>query len=130
MSELATGEIAGIISAAVVGMAAIGGGIRWLVNLRGERERWFDERLRTELVKIDARFEEERRRAQRLEDRNAKLEVVWQLLAAEVQRLDPKSSILVRCNALLIDSFPVPSGLPDEMATLLAKLGNVDRIRS
>lgn len=91
---LDTGDMAGVIGGAVTMLGVIGGGIRWLFTSRSKREEWIETRIQSHVAKIEARLGVAERRADHLG-------FAFQLVAAELARLDPDSDILRRAQLII-----------------------------
>lgn len=103
-------------------LTAIGGGVKWLVSTRDQRARMIDEAVEKHVARIEARLSSAERRADRLENEKGRLELGFQMLAAELERLDPSSTILRRAQGLFAAAYPITSELPDPMADLMDEL--------
>lgn len=91
---LDTGDMAGVIGGAVTMLGVMGGGIRWLFTSRSKREEWIETRIQSHVSKIEARLVVAERRADHLG-------FAFQLVAAELARLDPHSDILRRAQLII-----------------------------
>ena len=115
---LDAGDIAGLAGGIVTLLGVIGGGIRWLFISRSKREEWIEARIQTHVVKIEARLAVAERRADHLG-------FAFQLVAAELARLDPNSDILRRAQ-LIIEGvqgvFGGQNDLPPEQRERLDQL--------
>ena len=101
---LDAGDIAGIVGGAVTVLGVIGGGIRWLFTSRSKREQWIEARIQSHVAKIEARLGVAERRADHLG-------FAFQLVAAELARLDPDSDMLRRAQ-LIIEGVQGVFGAP------------------
>ena len=88
------GDIAGIIGGTVTLLGVVGGGIRWAFTSKGRREAWLEARIQGHVAKIEARLAIAERRADHLG-------FAFQLVAAELARLDPNSDILRRAQLII-----------------------------
>jgi hypothetical protein len=88
------GDIAGIIGGLVTLLGVLGGGIRWAFTSRSKREAWLEARIQSHVAKIEARLAIAERRADHLG-------FAFQLVAAELARLDPGSDILRRAQLII-----------------------------
>lgn len=118
--------VVGAITATITAMAGllfgVGRGVQWLVGTADKRKRWIDEAVRAHLSGIEARLAAAEARADRLEREKSQIYAAFQMLANELQRLDPTSTILLRATALLTAAFPVPQNPPDAIRDLLSEL--------
>ena len=88
------GDIAGMIGGTVTLLGVVGGGVRWLFTSRTKREEWIETRIQSHVAKIEARLMVAERRADHLG-------FAFQLVAAELARLDPHSDILRRAQLII-----------------------------
>lgn len=88
------GDLAGIIGGIVTLLGVLGGGIRWALTSRSKREAWLEARIQSHVAKIEARLAVAERRADHLG-------FAFQLVAAELARLDPNSDILRRAQMII-----------------------------
>lgn len=113
------GDIAGIVGGAVTLLGVVGGGIRWAVMSQSKREKWIEARIQQHVTKIETRLAIAERRADHLG-------FAFQLVAAELARLDPGSDILRRAHTLFEGAQgmfgAVPRNLPPEIADLMDEL--------
>lgn len=130
------GEIAGIITAAVGLLYALGKGIAWLIMSRDRRQKWIEVEVEKHVGRLESRVAEAERRATAAEERVDRIEreklmleiqvsriaTAFQLVTGELQRLDPRSTILVQAQQLFNRAFPPPRNLPTEHADLLDEL--------
>lgn len=86
--------VAGAAGGAVTMLGVVGGGIRWLFTSRSKREEWIETRIQSHVSKIEARLAVAERRADHLG-------FAFQLVAAELARLDPDSDILRRAQLII-----------------------------
>lgn len=108
--NLDAGDIAGLVGGVVTLLGLVGGGIRWLLTSRSKREQWIEARIQLHVVKIEARLAVAERRADHLG-------FAFQLVAAELARLDPNSDILRRAQ-LIIEGVQGVFGTPSELRDL------------
>ena len=92
--DLDSGDIAGIIGGVVTLLGVVGGGIKWAFTSRSKREAWLEARIQSHVAKIEARLAIAERRADHLG-------FAFQLVAAELARLDPNSDILRRAQLII-----------------------------
>ncbi len=92
--NLDAGDVAGIVGGAVTLLGVVGGGVKWLFTSRSKREEWIESRIQTHVAKIEARLAVAERRADHLG-------FAFQLVAAELARLDPNSDILRRAQLII-----------------------------
>ena len=92
--NLDNADIAGIIGGTVTLLGAVGGGVKWLFTSRGRREEWIEARIQSHVAKIEARLVVAERRADHLG-------FAFQLVAAELARIDPHSDILRRAQLII-----------------------------
>lgn len=111
------GDIAVIVGGSITLLGALGG-LKWLLTSRSRREQWIEARIQQHVAKIEARLAIAERRADHLG-------FAFQLVAAELARLDPNSDILRRAQ-LIIEGvqglFTGSRELPPEPADLLDEL--------
>lgn len=88
------GDIAGIIGGTVTLLGVVGGGIKWAFTSKGRREAWLEARIQSHVAKIETRLAIAERRADHLG-------FAFQLVAAELARLDPNSDILRRAQLII-----------------------------
>ncbi len=88
------GDVAGLLGGAVTLLGVLGGGLRWLFTSRSKREQWIEARIQSHVAKIEARLAVAERRADHLG-------FAFQLVAAELARLDPHSDILRRAQLII-----------------------------
>ena len=113
---LGTGEIAGIVTATVGGLALFGRGLVWLFTARGKRELWVDEAVKRHMAGLTARVATlEREKAIMARGLAVAMEVV--------QRFDPTAPELREIHRYLLLAFPaVLSATPENIADLVAEL--------
>ncbi|MDO9490060.1 MAG: hypothetical protein Q7J32_16925 [Sphingomonadaceae bacterium] len=104
--NLDAGDMAGVIGGAVTMLGLAGGGIRWLFTSRSKREQWIEARIQSHVAKIEARLAVAERRADHLG-------FAFQLVAAELARLDPHSDILRRAQLIIEGVQGVFGARPD-----------------
>lgn len=75
-------------------LGVVGGGVKWLFTSRSKREEWIETRIQSHVAKIEARLVVAERRADHLG-------FAFQLVAAELARLDPNSDILRRAQLII-----------------------------
>jgi hypothetical protein len=88
------GDIAGVIGGIITLLGVVGGGVKWLFTSRTKREEWIETRIQSHVAKIEARLIIAERRADHLG-------FAFQLVAAELARLDPNSDILRRAQLII-----------------------------
>ncbi|MFC3711253.1 hypothetical protein ACFOMD_01640 [Sphingoaurantiacus capsulatus] len=115
--SLDNGDMAGIVGGSITLLGAIGGGVRWLLTSRSKREQWIEARIQQHVAKIEARLGVAERRADHLG-------FAFQLVAAELARLDPNSDILRRAQLIIegVQGLFTPRELPPEHADALDEL--------
>jgi hypothetical protein len=129
------GEIAGIISAIVVGIVAIGKGIQWLASFAGTRadsrssklQKWHDELAARESdldAVLEARFAKLEQRSETHADQNQALRMAFELVASALRAIDPKNTALSRAEQLLQKAFPLMPIVPPDMSTALQAIEN------
>lgn len=87
-------DLAGIIGGVVTLLGVVGGGVKWAFASRSKREEWIEARIQTHVAKIEVRLAVAERRADHLS-------FAFQLVAAELARLDPNSDILRRAQMII-----------------------------
>lgn len=103
-------------------LAMLGGGIKWAISSRDQRERWIETRVDVHVAKLEARLQRAEDNLTRSEREKTQLVVAFQMLAAEVQRLDPASTVLQRTQSMFALAFPIPQNSPDAMSDLMDEL--------
>lgn len=86
--------VAGAAGGTVTLLGVVGGGVKWLFTSRGKREEWIEARIQSHVAKIEARLGVAERRADHLG-------FAFQLIAAELARLDPNSDVLRRAQLII-----------------------------
>lgn len=133
------GEVAGIISAIVVGLVAIGKGAQWLIGFFAGRhaateqgreaklQKWHDELERREAA-FDARLEHEfsemKAENRQREKEGLALRMAFELVASALRAMDPRNTALSRAEQLLQAAFPLMPHVPPDMT---ADLKTIDR---
>jgi hypothetical protein len=121
MTHLDGGDVAGLVGGGVTLLGALGGAISWLFTSRSKREQWIEARIQLHVVKIEARLAVAERRADQLS-------LAFQLVAAELARLDPHSDILRRAQLIIeglqrADGGPLPPDAADWRRGLHERIG-------
>lgn len=126
MSNFDAGDVGGIIGAIVSLLVAIGGGIAWLLNWKGAREKSQAARLKAWEQSLDRREKEQRQetedRLRTFEDKLSAVSLVSFEMLGELQRLDPASPVLARAREVLRSVFPVDPDPPDWLRSLVHRL--------
>jgi hypothetical protein len=127
MESVSAGEVGGIFAGAVTLIVSFGAGIRWLIGWKDSRQDLREKKLSAWEAQLQQRDKEYHRRVEeRLEATEKKLGAVSAALfatIAEVQILDPVSPALVRARTILHAAYPVPEHMPDDIASLVHRLG-------
>lgn len=123
-------EAGGIFAGIVALLAAIGGGVRWLIGWKDRREEsraaklqlWHEE-LKARELRLDADRENEIRdiRAEfdQMRAEHRALFQAYHLLARALIRIDPKSHALSQASDLLSAAFRIDPRLPGDMGEML-----------
>lgn len=123
-------EAGGIFAGGVALLAAVGGGLRWLLNWSERRlesravklQRWHDE-LTLRETRLDAERENEirdiRLQLEQVRGEHRALFQAYHLIAGALVKLDPSNPALRAASRLLSTAFKVDPGIPDDMADLL-----------
>ena len=121
------GDIAGLVGGIVTLLGVVGAGVKWLFTSRSKREEWIEARIQSHVAKIEARLFVAERRADHLG-------FAFQLVAAELARLDPHSDILRRAQLIIegvqgvfTDAAPLTPYPPDPRNRGLGSVAQPDR---
>ena len=124
------GEAGGIFAGFTAALYALGKGIGWLLNYKGERDNQRSARLKAWEQSLDKRDREHREetdgRLRAMESKVSALSMALFEALGELQRLDPASPVLARASMVMKAEFPVEPDIPEEMKALLRRLDRKD----
>lgn len=130
---VSAGDTGGVIAGVVVVGAAIGKGIRWLLNWRDARaatrsaklQRWHEELERRE-AKIEQRDREYQAHIEtelrQLKIENRALRAAFEMVATPLRSVEPGHPALARAQELLTRAFPLDPSLPEDMGVLMSMI--------